>query len=214
MTTERATLRYRAQRASCVALFTCAGFSLGVVGRVPAYGVLVRLVAPTSPDWERIGWFLLRHDNQIGRASLVLGTVLGLLAGILVVRACGRRTIPRTAFVLGTLCFCVPWILFLDFKLLAVPAWIGAVAVHFGHLRRRVGGRRVVAVWVLFGVLALVPLDVSVADYPGPPRFVRVSCGGDYSTEGYRAARAGEFFLDGLSGRCAELNNGTWILIW
>jgi hypothetical protein len=63
-------------------------------------------------------------------------------------------------------------------------------------------------------VALIAPVDLSFANYPGPPHFVQIGGAGDMSLEGYRAAQRGEFMVGVLVGQSSPLAAGTWVLVW
>ena len=140
--------------------------------------------------------------------------MLGLCFGVLLLSRAGTHTTPLRVVVFGLLAAFGFGLLASDYKTLGLASFIVAAVGNYRYLSGRTAKRSLVVLWSSFVLLSLMPIDMALANYPGPPHLIRVACGGDFSLEGLRAGMAGEFMIDGISGVCSSLNDYTWILVW
>ena len=95
------------------------------------------------------------------------------------------------------------------FRLLSLPILLAVIVMYFLG-SRRCRTKWVLACWLLLVGSTLLPIDVSLRNYPGPPRFVPLVMGllGPGAEE--REAR-GEF----MSGGCVVYGHEPqWVWVW
>jgi len=92
----------------------------------------------------------------------------------------------------------------LALPLLAAALGLGARLAHGGK------GRRLTCVtWLTFVLLSLSPIDLTLVQYPGPPRFVRATGGAPSRRALQEAPERNLFFLGEDGGGLAH-----WLWVW
>ena len=93
-----------------------------------------------------------------------------------------------------------------SFRLIAFVLLI-ALAISYFHFLRSSRTIWMRLIFVSFLIAVFLPIDVSLQNYPGPPRFVRLVMG---LTDGDRASK-GEVMLGGCMVRGTEPR---WVWVW
>ena len=100
-------------------------------------------------------------------------------------------------------------VLYNSFRLTAFILLLALIASYFRFLRTS-KTRWVKLIFVAFLIAAFLPVDVSVRNYPGPPRFVPLIMGMPHP-EDSAAEERGEAVLGGCIVRG---NEPRWLLVW
>ena len=85
-----------------------------------------------------------------------------------------------------------------------------ALIVGYIHFLRTSTTRWMRLIFVAFLITAFLPVDLTLANYPGPPRFVPLIMGSPTDEDVKREER-GEVFLGGCILRG---NEPRWVLVW
>ena len=93
-----------------------------------------------------------------------------------------------------------------SFRLIAFVLLL-ALAISYFHFLRSSRTIWMRLIFVSFLIAVFLPIDVSLQNYPGPPRFVRLVMG---LTDGNRASK-GEVMLGGCMVRG---NEPRWVWVW
>jgi len=100
-------------------------------------------------------------------------------------------------------------LLFISFRLTAFVLLI-ALAISYFHFLRTSRTRLMRLIFVSFLVAVFLPIDVTLQNFPGPPRFVPLVMGLP-TGEAFAKAKNGEMMLGGCIVRG---NEPRWVWVW
>ena len=112
--------------------------------------------------------------------------------------------------LLGLVMFVTCWLVALDSYRLTASFVFLALVVTYIHFLWTSKTKWMRLMFVAFLVVSLVPIDITLRNYPGPPRFVPLIMG-TLRNAAVALEERGEAVLGGCISRG---NEPTWVLVW
>ncbi len=195
------------RRVAGVATAVAWGGSVWLVTSLAEEGLFRTAIARwsgTAFDWASRSVFL---SVLASWPAMLLVGALGFCVGLACER--GRRTLVGLAFLPPVACVAVmvQGVCPRATALLALPIVLSVQVASVVSGRR---WRWAALAWLVFGVLSILPIDVTTLDLPGPPRFVPLATGLP-SRRMIEAANRGELVLGG----CVDTGfEPRWVWVW